>query len=174
MTSLVLPERVRVRVLTWEGPIQAPRERPVSRPIALEVHAFARAKNDFFLGPFFSDAGVVTITKEALERSAAIHLDFGLMDYHALSECYSMVEIRALSAADVDRAIQARKAELKQGSFFSKHETEWWGSPKDLVGRLKESGNRDLKDPGPIRVRDEWNGSKLDVEYEYRVPPVAA
>lgn len=174
MSNLVLPSSVTIHVVTWTGPIQAPRDTPAtSRSIAVSVQTFARAKNDYHLGPFFSENGVIRITRSELERAAAVELDFGLMDYYALAECFSLVEIRAWSAAQVERALGARKAEMKQGRFFSGHDAERWGTPAAYVARLKECGNRNLKDPVLFRVRDEWDGSKRDVEYEYRVPPAA-
>ena len=174
MSNLVLPSSVRIHVLTWTGSIQAPRDTPViSRSIAVSVQTFAHAKNDYHLGPFFSENGVINITLAELERAAALELDFGLMDYYPLAECFSLVEIRAWSAAQVNRALNARKTELERGRFFSEHDTERWGTPAAYVRRLQECGNRDLKDPVWFQVRDEWDGSKRAVEYEYRVPPAA-
>ena len=174
MSNLVLPESVRIKVLSWAGLVSAPRDSALaSHSIAFSVDTFARAKNDYHLGPFFSRNGVLTITRFELERAAAVELEFGLMDYRSLSECYPLIEIRAWSAADIERAIARRQPELKRGRFFSDRETEWWGSPAEYVQRLETSGNRNLDDPVWFRIRDEWDGTKGECEYEYRLPQSA-
>jgi hypothetical protein len=126
------------------------------------------------LGPFFSDDGIIRISRADLELAAAAELDFGLMDYNALDECFSFIEIRAMSAAQIERAIDARKTEVTQAHFFSARDTARWGSPAEYVRRLKASANRSLGDSVLFKVRDEWDGSRACVEYDYRVPSAAA
>ena len=175
MSNLVLPSSVKIHVLTRAGPLQAQREALVITPsIAVSVQTFARGRNDYRLGPFFSENGVIDITRAELERAAALHLDFGLMDYYSLAECFALIEIRAWSAVQVERAIEGRKSEMERGRFYSSRDTEQWGTPAEYVRRLRESGNRNLEEPVWYHVRDEWDGSKQDVEYEYRVPSAAS
>jgi len=177
VSTLQLPESVAVRIVTWRGPIASPQDVPYGGPpLAFGVRTFARFKNDYHLGPFFSDQGVVRITRADLERSARIQLSFGLMDFRPLDECFALVEIAHWAPAEVERAIEARGTEVRLGRFFSELEAEQWSSPEAYVRRLREVANRRLSAaiPGAQIIRDEWDGSALEREYTYRVHPSAA
>jgi hypothetical protein len=176
VTRLQLPERVLIRVATRAGPVTARRDVAYGGPpLAFGVRTFARVKNDYHLGPFFSDQGVVRITREELERSVRIELSFGLMDYRPLDECFALVEIAHWSPALVEGAIERRATELREGRFFSELEAERWGTPAAYVKRLQDTANRRLAAaiPGAQVIRDEWDGTAPQREYAYRVDPSA-
>jgi hypothetical protein len=109
-----------------------------------------------------------------MEVSEQIHHAFGLMDYCGLTDCYSLVEIRAWSAEETQGAIEARAIELREGRFFSEVEQQLWGTPQKLVERLESAANNRLPAPVYYHIRDEWDGARSRVEYEYRVPQVTA
>src|SRR5450432_3316371 len=106
VTKLVFPERARVAVLqgTTGGPV------PWDGPeLAFWVRTFARSKNDYRLGPFFSgEKGILTISRRECELHAAATLDSGIMDFHPVVEGFALVEIVHWSADDMLRAIEAR------------------------------------------------------------------
>lgn len=167
-----------IHIVTWAGSIARPREVPYQgAPIVFGVQTFARQKNDYHLGPFFSDGSAVRITRDQLELLARVHLDFGLMDYVVLEDGFSFVEIAHWSAADVKRALEARQPEVARGSFFSAHERELWGSPADYCERLRRSASarmRPAPKAGGLVIRDEWDGSRAEYAYTYRVAPDAS
>ena len=108
--------------------------------IVFSVDTHARHKNDYHLGPFFSDEnGVVTITRELLDTYAEAELESGLMGYASISDCYSLVEIRLWSDDDLERAIRGR-----QTWGLLKREKTLWESPEELIERFRNANNRSL------------------------------
>ncbi len=174
MSSLHLPKRITIRVLTWSWtPSGAAQDLPYAGPpLALGIQTFARRRNDYHLGPFFSDSdGLVTITGEQLESSVRAHLDWGLMDHADVRESFAFIEITHWSEAEIERAIHVRES-----GVFSEHEARLWGSLEQYLHLLRSSANRRLRPPAPgagQRVRDEWDGSRSIYEYSYRVHPSA-
>jgi len=77
VSHLIIPDRIVIRAHFWTPHSTTPY---VGQPIAFNIRTFARAKNDYTLGPFFSDsAGVLALTRREFEYSAAGHLDAGAM-----------------------------------------------------------------------------------------------
>ena len=73
------------------------------------VRAFANRKNDFVLGPFATDQdGVVKITKRDLMAEATANYDTGIMDFDSVENCKPVVEIAAMKASEIEKALQAR------------------------------------------------------------------
>ena len=170
MSRLHLPKQISIQVLTWTSEFKdVPFTGP---PLALEIRTFARSRNDYHLGPFFSDPdGRVMITRALLDAGARAQLDWGLMDYAPIDDCFALVEIVHWSADDVQRAIEARSDGL-----FSDHERTLWGSLKEYLDLLRSCANRRLSPvlPGAAqRIRSEWDGSQEEYKFEYRVHPSA-
>ncbi|HEX6718574.1 MAG TPA: hypothetical protein VF088_15815 [Pyrinomonadaceae bacterium] len=126
MSRLHLPKQISIEVVTWTSEFK---DVPFTgSPLALEIRTFARSRNDYHLGPFFSDPdGRVMITRALLAASARAQLDWGLMDYAPIDDCFALVEIVHWSADHVQRAIEARSDGL-----FSEHERTLWGSPEGV------------------------------------------
>jgi hypothetical protein len=162
MTNLTLPEIATVRLKTGTG-------QDYRMPnIVFSVDTHARRRNDYHLGPFFSDeSGVIAITRKLLDIYVEATLESGLMDYTPISDCYSLVEIRLWSENELERAIRGR-----QTWGLLKREKDLWKSPEELMERLRNANNRKLLIvEGFSRIRDEWDGSKQEYAYDYYVRP---
>jgi len=162
MASLILPEIASVKLKTGMG-----QDYHIPN-IVFSVDTHARHKNDYHLGPFFSDEnGVVTITRELLDTYAEAELESGLMDYASISDCYSLVEIRLWSDDDLERAIRGR-----QTWGLLKREKTLWESPEELIERFRNANNRSLViAEGFSHIRDEWDGSRQEYAYDFHVTP---
>jgi len=162
MANLILPEVATVKLKTDMN-----QDYRVSN-IIFSVDTHARHKNDYHLGPFFSDEnGVVTITRELLDIYVEAELESGLMDYTHISDCYSLVEIRLWSEDDLERAIKGR-----QVWGLLKREKTLWESSEELIERFRKANNRNLVVPeGFNRIRDEWDGGRQKYTYDFHVTP---
>jgi hypothetical protein len=160
VTNLILPEIATVKLKTGMGQdYRVPN-------IVFSVETHARHKNDYHLGPFFSDDdGVVAITRELLDIYVEAELDSGLMDYTHISDCYSLIEIRLWSENDLEQAIKVR-----QLWGLLKREKTLWQSPEELIERFRNANNRALAiSEGFSRIRDEWDGRKQEYGYDFYV-----
>ena len=161
MESLLLPERVVLRLVDPEGePLRVAN-------VLFTIHTFAKSKNDFRLGPFASDAdGIVTITKRDLLAEAEAHYDSGLMDYDAVQNCQTVVEIEAMEASGIAKALEARTKIWKR---LLRGESERWSSIEDLLNIYRTAANERIS-VHPIAVR--WDGSEMNYEYIVRASPL--
>jgi hypothetical protein len=169
MSNLILPElaTIKLKTLTSQGKYQPALEQDYRVPnIVFSIDTHARHKNDYHLGPFFSDEnGVVTITRELLDIQIEATLDSGLMDYTHISDCYSLIEIRLWSENDLERAIEGRRT-----WGLGKREKDLWKSPEELIDAFRAANNRNLVFvDGFSRIRDEWDGSKREYAYDFHV-----
>jgi hypothetical protein len=157
--GLVLPEEVTIRLLSEDRtPFRVPE-------VIVEIYTSGCRKNNYHLGPFFSDAdGVVTITREMLERAASDELATGLMDYGGIGECAPDVAIRPWTKSEVTRAVEAREywTSLLPG------EAAEYRSIDELIQRYTQAANHRLRFGG-VAPQDRWDGSRARVEYEYVV-----
>ena len=171
MSHLQFPERATVAVLQIKRGATAPYDGP---QLAFSVRTFARTKNDYRLGPFFSgDQGILTITRRQCELHVAATLDSGLMDYAAISEAFSLVEIVHWSTDELRRALEARSSVW---TSLLAGEAELFGSVESLKARLLSAGNSLVRPPFDScgRLRDEWDGRKAEPQYNYTVSREAA
>lgn len=146
MHCLVFPDRVTIhaRLVGDEGETRA-----IGFPIAFSIRTFARSKNDYHLGPFFSDhTGVLALTRRQLELSAQAKLSSGLMDYASVHDGFPLIEISHFSADDIERAIIARKTHWTD-ELEGEHEL--YGSVAKLVASYR--GVRVPRNAGPEAVR---------------------
>jgi hypothetical protein len=172
MQNLQLPHLVTVHITSWAIP--GFEERPFhGLRLAFVVKTFVRQRNDYRLGPFFSEGDLLQITGAQFEASVHAYLDWGLMDYANIREAFPLVEIRPLWAPEIQRALDFRKS-----GELSEHEAQLWGTRSKFVELLQSCGNQRLKEipDGTAlgRIRDEWDGSKNEYEYTLGVHPSAA
>jgi hypothetical protein len=130
------------------------------KDIILSVHLYATKKNDYYLGPFFSDPnGDVEINGSALGILAEAELQTGIMDYKNVNECISLVEIKILSEEEIDNLIKGR-------TFWGiiGREKELYNTKEDLLKRIKNNHNTFVF---PQTLRVDWNvGMPAIVSYE--------
>lgn len=162
MQNLIFPQKVTVRLVDGRG-------KPV--PLAnviVTVHLFARRKNDFDLGPYVSnEMGVITFTESDLRHDVEATYDGGLMDYVSVESCYTFVEVRIKTEESVLQALNARENVWKN---LLKGERERWGSIENLLSAYRQSNNGLLNVHKDLsRVRDDWDGSKSEYQYDLRV-----
>lgn len=162
MGNLVLPQKVTVQLIDGFG---APFE---ISDVIVTVHLFARHKNDFYLGPYFSDnSGKVIISNKDLVLSIKSTLSSGLMDYYPVNDCYSFVEVFVDQPEDVARALNARE---KYWVTLLDGEKERWGTMKNLLSVYRRAKNKEIKISKELsRVRDEWGGEKDECVYNLLV-----
>ena len=166
VNHLVFPDRVTLNVQLWSPSETKPYG---GLPLAFRVRTFARAKNDYDLGPFFcGHDGVLAITRRQLELAAAAVLSTGLMDFDAIDNAFPFIEIVHWSGLELERAIDARS---KTWTMLLEGEAELYGSVSELLSRLRSSGNASLRpaDERYGRLRDEWDGTRPERTYTYTV-----
>ena len=169
--NLQLPSLVTVQLKTCHA--MTFEDLPYRGPtLAFTVRTYAREGDDYQLGPFFSDDDALRITASQLEASVRVHLDWGLMDYGPIDECFPFVEIRPLWGAEVRRIAKHRKKH-----DLTENEALLWGTLGEYLKRLKICGNRNLIEISGVSydgIRDMWDGSRSTYEYLYRVDRRAA
>jgi hypothetical protein len=167
LAGFVFPEMVTIRLVTPHGEGTEPLR---LAGIAFRVKTFHCRKNDYNLGPFFSDGdGVVAITSRALALSASSTHATGIMDYGLTVECGADVELVHWSPSDIMRAEEARRLTW---THALPGEEELYGSLEELLRRFREAPNDRVDRATPIR--DRWDGSRSLVEYQYLVSLSAA
>ncbi len=87
------------------------------------------------------------------------------MDFVALGDAFSFVEIQRLSHEEIQRAIHAR-ATTWTAEFDE--DRELYGSRARLLEMYPTAGNHE-RQPRTRGVRDEWDGAHAAVEYDYPV-----
>jgi len=124
MPHLSLPEEVNVHLRTTWGPL------PVA-DVLIGVRLFARHKNDFFLGPYPTNAkGVATFSKRDLLADVRATQDSGLMDYASVDDCQESVQVSIFTPEQISNGLAAR---TKAWGFLLKGEQERWKSISELL-----------------------------------------
>jgi hypothetical protein len=90
------------------------------------------------------------------------------MDYVSVTDGFPLVEISHFSADDIKRAIKARTT---YWTHELDGERELYGSMANLLNSYRLAGDGQLAPPFSPFLRDEWDGARQTVEYEYRVQP---
>jgi hypothetical protein len=104
-------------------------------------------KNDYFLGPFFSNEnGEFEIDKNLLEISAEAELSTGIMDYRKINECSSLIEIRIISKEEIGNLLRGRELWGIIG-----REKEFYKTKEELLDKIKKNNNN-LVLPQSLRV----------------------
>ena len=150
---MVFPENITLRLLdSKQDPLRI-------AGVLLGVRIFAERKNDFFLQPFVTDNdGAVVVSKRELMAEVAAHYDSGLMDYMAVEGAKSVVEVCAVSVAEIRVAIDSRS---KVWTRLLAGERERWSSIEQLVETYRRATNANVS---IVAVRKEWNGHILEDE----------
>ena len=137
--------------------------------LLLRVHAIARRKNDFRLGPYPTDAdGVARITRADLEAAVGSTLDSGLMDYYRIEDCHSTVQISLWTPDDISRAHNARSTTWT--SLLS-GELRRWHSMQELLALYSRAlaATRSLSGLYALDIRAEWTDPSARHSYDMRL-----
>ncbi len=166
MTKLVLPARLAIQVHVWrDGALGAYSD----DPLVFGVRTYARVKNDYHLGPIFTDQkGSALVPRSQLDAYRRATLSSGLMDYAGLEDAFSFVQILHWSPEDVRRAIETRS---HVWNALLDGEEELFGSIDALIARLRETANVRYVPPGAAsgHLRDEWTNSTYEPAYDYTI-----
>jgi hypothetical protein len=147
MNMLRFPKKIKIKIL--EGNTQSPIK---IENIIISIHFFALKKNDYYLGPFFSDInGEIEIDANILSISAEAELQTGLMDYLSVNKCSPLVEIHILSNEEIENLIKGR---MLWGIIG--RERELYKSKEELLDRIQKNGNRFVL---PQSLRVNWDES---------------
>jgi hypothetical protein len=105
--------------------------------ILINIHVFAFNKNDYYLGPFFSDSnGEMHLTNKMLEISADAEIETGIMDYKGIRGASPLVEIRILSKEEIDLLKEGRNLWGIVGK-----EADLYRSKKELLKKIDLNNN---------------------------------
>ena len=118
--------------------------------IAIFIHVFAKTKNDYYLGPYFSNNdGLITIKKEEVEYEILATQDSGVMDYSSIEDAFSEVEICTYTQEQIDRMITTRK---KVWTRLMKGEDKRWKTMNELLAKLGKCNNKVLVRQKNIKI----------------------
>lgn len=132
---MVFPKRLEINIVDEDG------KKILLSDVILKITMFSLTKNNYPLGPFFSDKdGTVSLTAEVLTVAANSVLDGGLMDYVHYDKCDSKVLVEILDSNDVERLLNAR---LMWG--VAKGEELLYSSKEELLKKIKSSNNHHLR-----------------------------
>lgn len=154
---LKFPDKIKIKI------IEGVTHRPIKiQNIIISIHIFAMKKNDYYLGPFFSDGnGEIDIDKNMLTISAEAELKTGIMDYRSVNECSSLVEISILSKEGLANLIKGR---ILWGIVG--REKELYNTKEELLKRINNNSNNFVS---PQLLRVNWGEDvSLIVLYEIK------
>jgi hypothetical protein len=152
---LKFPDKIKIKIIDGFS------HKPIKiQNIIISVHLFAMKKNDYHLGPYFSDSnGEIEIDKNMLTISAEAELQTGIMDYKSVNECSSLVEISILSKGDI---INLTKGRALWGLIG--REKELYNTKEELLSRIDKNNNSFVL-PQSLRVNWE-NNTAAKASYE--------
>jgi hypothetical protein len=161
--NLCIPELVTVRLLDPHG-------EPYHRAdLLLSVHAFARRRNDYSLGPFPTDSsGVARITKADLQAEVSSNLDADCMGHYDICDCHSSVEI---SLWTPDEILRIHDFRLSHWTSLLSGEQRRWSSMADMLALYSRAlvATRSLSGLHAIAFRADWTDSSEKYSYDLRL-----
>ncbi|MDD5018796.1 MAG: hypothetical protein PHS61_00020 [Candidatus Omnitrophica bacterium] len=148
---LKFPNKVKIKIIDElaRSPIRI-------KNIIIFVHLFAVKKNDYYLGPFFSDInGEIEINRDMLAILAEAELQTGIMDYKSVNECSSLAEINILSREEIENLVKGRSLWGVIG-----REKELYGTKEELLNKINNNNNYLVL---PCSLRVNWDNSVASV-----------
>jgi hypothetical protein len=110
--------------------------------ILIYIKTKAIRKNDFYLGPYFSNKkGEISISKNDLENEVEATYDSGLMDYSSIESNFPEVEICIYTQEEINKHIESRS---KYWTSLLKGEEKRWKSINELLEVLRNANNKNL------------------------------
>ena len=118
--------------------------------ILINVQVFAINKNDYHLGPYFSDInGQIHLTNKMLRISVDAEMETGIMDYKDIKNASPLVEIKILSKEEIRLLKEGRKLWGIAGK-----EADLYRSKKELLEKIDSSNNYRVL---PMSIRVLWD-----------------
>ena len=135
------PDKLNVQLVKRNG------EKLHLENVVFVIKLKAPQKNDYYLGPFFSNkGGECKISEKVLKISAEAVIQSGLMDYVNYELCSGIATIQILTVDEIEKMLKARSV----WGIIGK-EAELYVSKEHLLGWLKKSANHSVISK-PIQV----------------------
>lgn len=130
---LQIPSLMRVSIVNPDG------EPICVDGLALGVVCHATSRNDYRLGPFFTDEnGNVELTRDMCEIAISAELASDLMGHSSIATCHPKVTVSIWTGDQVAMAVEGRRTWGLLG-----REKEVWRSADHLIEKLIASPNGD-------------------------------
>lgn len=151
--DLQLPELTQIQLLDSTGSLLE------LSGVIVFIKVSARRKNDYFLGPYWSNGeGLIEIRKEDLLHAIEATHDSGLMDYSGINQCHPEVKVVLQNRSDINRIVRNRKTVWKN---LLRGEKERFQSMEDLISIYESSPNAEFKLEEEDRfIIATWDGSQ--------------
>ena len=145
---MIFPKNIELTILSQDN------KQLIFEDVAISITLFAQNKNDYHLGPFFSNNnGVWKIEEKQLIISAEAVLSSGIMDYCKYTDCSENVMIEILDSNKLNMLINGRS---KWGLL--KDESVLYGSKEMLLNKIKNSNNHFVE---PKKIYLNFSGQNI-------------
>jgi hypothetical protein len=151
--ELQLPELTQIQLLNSTGA-------PLNMSgVIVFIKASARRKNDYYLGPYWSNSdGMIEIREEDLLFEIDSTHDSGLMDYAGINQCHPDVRIEVQNRNDIERIVHCRRTAWKA---LLKGEKKRFQSMEAMISIYENSANTGFEFSEEERsIEAVWDGSK--------------
>jgi len=157
MENLIIPDHIEIQLTDLSN------EPLMVENVAVYIKTKARRKNDFRLGPYFSDInGIIGIDREDFMNEVNATYDSGLMDYSSIESNFPEVEIAPYNKDEIARMIDSR---TKVWTSLLNGEKERWSSIDVLIDRLENSMNGNIESDKCESVLTRFDG----IQSEYKL-----
>jgi len=115
--------------------------------VILSLKVFAYQKNDYHLGPFFTNKdGACIIERQTIKIMADAELQRGIMDFQAFDSCSNLAEVSILTKEQIGRMLEARKL---WGTIAD--ESRMFGTKENLINKIQDNNNAMVRPVLPKR-----------------------
>jgi hypothetical protein len=174
MQTLFIPEKIIIELKDQNG------NSFNQKNILFGIKTFANRRNDIELSPFISNEnGVITITKNDIEKNLENFYSYGLMDYSSIESAKPEIEIYYWGNKNLENYLKywskilEGKADLKQyeiwGEKLGKRESESAKIEKrerDEMEIYSSCKNREFKQIENVTIlKDNWGKPKTELNY---------
>jgi hypothetical protein len=161
MENLIVPELIEIQLADLSG-------QPVKlENLAVYIKTKARRKNDFSLGPFFSDKnGIIEISKTDFMNEVNATYDSGLMDYSSIETNFPEVEIIPYNKLEIERMINSR---TQIWTSLLNGENERWDSINILVDNLRKSENKNIDTEKFEKLLCYFHGKQSEFKFKMKI-----
>ena len=174
MQTLFIPEKIIIELKDKNG------NSFNQKNILFGIKTFANRRNDIELSPFLSNEnGVITITKNNIEKKLENFYSYGLMDYSSIESAKPEIEIYYWGNKNLENyiiywsKILSGKTDLKQfeiwGEKLGKREIESAKIEKRERNEMEiyySCKNREFKQIENVTIiKDNWEKPKMELNY---------
>lgn len=161
MENLIVPEHIEIQLTDLS-------EKPIKvENLAIYIKTKARRKNDFRLGPYFSDKnGLIEISKIDFMNEVNATYDSGLMDYSSIETNFPEVEIIPYTKVEIEGMINSR---TNIWTSLLNGENERWNSINVLIENLKKSENQNIDTEKCEMLLSSFDGTQSEFNLKMKI-----